>query len=119
MAWRIELERRAVKELDKLDPPAARRILRYLHERLAPLDDPRSLGEALRGSDLGEFWKYRVGDYRIIAALLDQRLVVLVVRIGRRDAVYRRPLSAGSRWSLGPPGGPSIRGPGRLESGRR
>lgn len=92
MAWRIEVERRAVKELDKLDPPVARRILRFLHERLATLDDPRSLGEALRGSELGDFWKYRVGDYRIIAAILDDQLLILVVRVGRRDSVYRRPL---------------------------
>ena len=92
MAWRIEIERAAARELDKLDPPVTRRILRFLHERLAPLDDPRALGEALTGSRLGDFWKYRVGDYRIIAALLDDRLVVLVLRVGRRDSVYRRPL---------------------------
>lgn len=92
MAWRIEFERAAAKELEKLDPPVARRILRFLHERLAPLDDPRSLGEALSGSRLGDFWKYRVGDYRVIAALLDDRFMVLVLRVGRRDSVYRRPL---------------------------
>lgn len=89
MAWRIEVERAAAKELDKLDPPIARRILRFLHERLAPLDDPRSLGEPLTGSRLGDYWKYRVGDHRIIAALLDDRLVVLVLRVGRRDSVYK------------------------------
>jgi mRNA interferase RelE/StbE len=91
MAWRIEIERAAAKELGKLDPPASRRILRFLHERLAALDDPRSLGEALTGSRLGDFWKYRIGDYRVIAALLDSKLVVLVLRVGRRDSVYRRP----------------------------
>lgn len=72
-----------------LDP---RRILRFLHQRLAPREDPRTLGEPLSGSRLGDFWKYRVGDYRVIAALLDEKLLVLVVRIGRRDAVYRRPV---------------------------
>lgn len=92
MAWRIEIERAAAKELDQLDPPAARRILRFLHERLAPLEDPRSLGEALTGSKLGDFRKYRIGDHRVIAALRDQQLVVLVVRIRRRDSVYRRPV---------------------------
>ena len=92
MAWRIELERSAANELDKLDPPVAQRILRFLHERLGLREDPRSLGEPLSGSQLGDFWKYRVGEYRVIAALLDQKLVVLVVRIGRRDSVYRRPL---------------------------
>jgi mRNA interferase RelE/StbE len=89
MAWRIEIDPAADKELSRLDPPVARRILRFLHDRLAPLDDPRSLGEALRGSRLGAFWKYRVGDYRIIAAIEDDRLVVLIVRIGNRRSVYR------------------------------
>jgi mRNA interferase RelE/StbE len=92
MAWRIEIERAAARELDKLDPPVARRILRFLHERLSPLDDPRSLGEALTGSQLGDFWKYRIGGYRVIVALRDEELVVLVLRVGRRDSVYRRPL---------------------------
>ncbi|PND66214.1 type II toxin-antitoxin system RelE family toxin, partial [Escherichia coli] len=67
MAWRIEFDPAAAKELGKLDPQAARRILKFLHERVANLDDPRSIGEALKGSRLGEFWKYRVGDYRIIS----------------------------------------------------
>lgn len=60
MAWRIEFDAAAERDLDKLDPPVARRILAFLHQRLAKLDDPRSLGEALRGSRFGEFWKYRV-----------------------------------------------------------
>ncbi len=55
------------------------------------LDDPRSLGEALKGSELGEFWKYRVGDYRIVASLEDQKLTIYVVRIVNRRDVYRRP----------------------------
>lgn len=89
MAWRIELGRDAEKALDKLDRPIAQRILRFLYERVAPLDDPRSIGEALQGSKLGEFWKYRVGDYRIISRIEDGRLCILVVRIGNRRDVYR------------------------------
>ena len=50
---------------------------------------PRSIGEALKGSTLGEFWKYRVGDYRIIASIEDRALCVLVVKIGNRREVYR------------------------------
>ena len=61
MAWRIELDPAAVRELDKIDPQIARRILAFLHGRVAELDDPRSIGKALKGSKLGEFWKYRVG----------------------------------------------------------
>ena len=90
MAWRIELDPAAVRELDKIDPQIARRILAFLHGRVAELDDPRNIGEALKGSKLGEFWKYRVGDWRIIASIEDDALRILVVRIGNRREVYRQ-----------------------------
>ena len=89
MAWKVELDSAAVRELGKLDPQIARRILSFLHGRVAVLDNPRSIGEALKGSGLGEFWKYRVGDYRIISSIEDAALRVLVVRIGNRREVYR------------------------------
>jgi mRNA interferase RelE/StbE len=89
MAWRVELDSSAERDLDKLDPQAARRILAFLHGRVATLDDPRSVGEALKGSKLGEFWKYRVGDYRIIGSIEDGALRVLVVRIGNRKEAYQ------------------------------
>lgn len=89
MAWRVELDPAAEKELDKLDPQNARRILTFLHGRVAVLDDPRSVGEALKGSKLGEFWKYRVGDYRIISSIEDGAVRILVVKIGNRREVYR------------------------------
>ena len=89
MAWRVEIDRAAVRELGRLDRQAARRILAFLHGRVASLDDPRSIGAALKGSRLGEFWKYRVGDYRIITRIEDSALRVLVVRVARRDRVYR------------------------------
>lgn len=90
MAWKVELDPAAVRELSKIDPQTARRILTFLYERVAQLDDPRSIGEALKGSKLGAFWKYRVGDYRIISSIEDGALRVLVVRIGNRREVYRR-----------------------------
>lgn len=71
MPWKVELDPAAERELDKLDPQMARRILTFLHGRVAVLDDPRSIGEALKGSKLGEFWKYRVGDCRIIGSIED------------------------------------------------
>ena len=89
MAWKVELDEAAEHELDKLDPQAARRILSFLFDRLAKLDDPRSIGEALKGSKLGVFWKYRVGDYRVVASIEDGALRVLVVRVGNRREVYR------------------------------
>ena len=89
MAWRVEFDPAAARELGKLDPQVARRILTFLHDRVATLDDPRSIGEALKGSKLGEFWKYRVGDYRIISSIEDGALRVLVVKVGNRREVYR------------------------------
>lgn len=89
MAWTIELDKAAERELGKLDKQAARRILAFLHERVANLEDPRSIGEALKGSKLGEFWKYRVGDYRIISDIEDRILRIYIVRIGNRREVYR------------------------------
>jgi mRNA interferase RelE/StbE len=90
MAWRIEFERAAERELAALGHEPRRRILRFLSERLALLDDPRAIGEALRGAELGSLWKYRVGDYRIIAHIDDGSVLILVVRIGHRREVYRR-----------------------------
>lgn len=89
MAWKVELDPAAERELDKLDPQIARRILTFLHGRVAVLDDPRSIGEAFKGSKLGEFWKYRVGDYRIISSIENGALRILVVRIGNRREEYR------------------------------
>lgn len=89
MGWTVELDHAAVRDLRKLDRTAARRILAFLHGRVVALDDPRSIGEALKGSKLGEFWKYRVGDYRVIARVEDEVLRVLVVRIGNRRNVYQ------------------------------
>ena len=89
MAWKVELDPAAVRELKKLDPQTAKRILAFLHERIRVLDNPRSIGEALKGSKFGDFWKYRVGDYRIIASIEDSVLRIYVVRIGNRREVYR------------------------------
>lgn len=89
MAWKIELDAVAARELDKLDPQTARRILAFLRDRVAKLDDPRSIGEALKGSKLGEFWKYRVGDYRLISTIEDERVTVMVIKIGHRREIYK------------------------------
>jgi mRNA interferase RelE/StbE len=89
MAYSVELSAEVDRELSKLDRQQAKRILKFLHERVARLDDPRSIGEALHGSQLGEFWKYRVGDYRLICKIEDDRLLVLVLRVGHRKEIYR------------------------------
>jgi mRNA interferase RelE/StbE len=89
MAWIFEFDPAAQKSLKKLDPQIAKRILHFLRERVGRLDDPRQLGAALQGPELGKYWKYRVGDYRVICRFINQRVVVVVLHIGHRREVYR------------------------------
>ena len=89
MAWAIEFDVSAQRELNKLDPVIARRILKFLRERVAKLDDPRAIGERLQGK-LHHLWKYRVGDYRILCSFKHEILVVLVLEIGHRREIYHR-----------------------------
>ncbi len=85
MAWRINFTPQAEKDLGRIDPQNARRIDLYLRDRVAP--DPRAIGGPLKG-ELRDFWRYRVGDYRILAKLEDEQLLVLVVKVGHRSDVY-------------------------------
>ncbi|HLA25131.1 MAG TPA: type II toxin-antitoxin system RelE/ParE family toxin [bacterium] len=89
MVRRIEFHPGAERELAKLDRETARRILRFLRDHAAAREDPRSLGEALKGPEVGRFWKYRAGDYQLICEIQDQRVTILVVRVGHRRDVYR------------------------------
>lgn len=88
MVWQIEFFPAAAKELRKLDRTIAARIIRTLEERIAPLDDPRTIGSALVGEHAG-FWRWRIGDYRVVARIEDERVTVLVVRVVHRRGVYR------------------------------
>ena len=88
MAWAIEYTDTATSQLRKLDRQSAKRIVDYMDERVATLDNPRDTGRPLTGP-LGGLWRYRVRDYRVICDIQDQVLRVLVVRIGGRDSVYR------------------------------
>lgn len=89
MAWRIELTATAVKQLGKLDKGEAKRITSFLRQRLATADDPRSIGKALTGPAFGSYWRYRLGDYRIICDIKDGALCILVIELGYRREVYR------------------------------
>jgi mRNA interferase RelE/StbE len=89
LAWEIEITERAARQIKKLGASEAKRIRDYLRNRVAPLDHPRQLGKPLQGSDLGCYWRYRVGDYRILCELRNAELVVLVVEAGHRREVYR------------------------------
>ncbi|MGC8491984.1 MAG: type II toxin-antitoxin system RelE family toxin [Syntrophobacteraceae bacterium] len=87
MVWRIEFDEPAKKELARLDRQVQVQIQRFLRERIATEEDPRRFGGSLRGN-LSGFWKYRVGDYRIVAEIREEEVLVLVVRIGHRSKVY-------------------------------
>jgi mRNA interferase RelE/StbE len=89
LAWTIEVEERAEKQLSRIDKADANRIRRFLRERVAGSENPRQVGKALVGSRFKNLWRYRVGDYRILCNLQDNRLVVLVIEIGHRREIYR------------------------------
>lgn len=85
--WEIEYAEKSARELLKLDRQAAKRIKKYLDERIATDEDPRRFGEALV-ENLAGLWKYRIGDYRVVVEIQDERVVVLVLRVGHRSKVY-------------------------------
>ena len=87
MAWTIEYDPGALKDLKKLDRQIQREILDYMEERVAKAKDPRDFGKPLRASKFG-LWRYRVRDYRIICELQEKRLVVLMVAVGHRSTIY-------------------------------
>ena len=90
MAWRIEVAERAARQIGKLDPSDAARIRGYLRNRLALLDDPRQAGAPLHGTEPSRYWRYRVGNYRILCELRKDELLVIVVAVGHRRSIYRR-----------------------------
>jgi mRNA interferase RelE/StbE len=89
LAWTISYTETALKQLKKLDRPVARRLVDFMDERVVGMADPRSVGKALTGPLLGSYWRYRVGDYRIICDLQDGTLTVLVLEVAHRKDVYR------------------------------
>ena len=89
MAWQIEFQIQALKELRRLDAPHRERIIRYLKDRVASSDNPRELAQALSGNEFAGLYRFRVGDYRLIAVIEDQEVLILIVRIGHRREVYR------------------------------
>ncbi|TBL61010.1 type II toxin-antitoxin system RelE/ParE family toxin [Hafnia paralvei] len=87
MVWTINYSDRALKSLRKMDKQNARRIVDFMGLRIAVAADPRQSGKPLKG-ELGEFWRYRVGDYRILCEIRDNELVILATTIGHRREVY-------------------------------
>lgn len=89
MAWTIDYTETARRQLRKLDRQDARRIIDFMDERIAPHQDPRSTGKALTGPLVGAYWRYRVGDCRIICDIQDGLLRILVIEVGNRKEIYR------------------------------
>jgi mRNA interferase RelE/StbE len=88
MTWEIHFHPDAAKDLKKLDRADAARILKTLETRIAARANPRSLGAALKGERDG-FWRWRIGDYRVIARIEDERITIIVVRVAHRKEAYR------------------------------
>ena len=89
MVWIIKYTESSSKQLKKLDKQTALRVLDYMDERVAVLSDPRSLGKNLKGPKMGEYWRYRVGDIRVVCNISDGQMTVQVIEIGNRREVYR------------------------------
>ena len=89
MAWLIEFSDDADRDFSKLDKPIQRRIFRYLRDRIATSGDPRDFGKPLL-HELAGLWRYRIGDFRVLCRIEDERLTVLVVEIAHRSIVYER-----------------------------
>jgi mRNA interferase RelE/StbE len=89
LGYRIEFDPDALKELKKLDRLVQQRLVAFLGTRVSALENPRDIGEPLAGARLGSYWKYRVGDWRIVCDIQDTRVLVRVLRLGHRREVYR------------------------------
>ena len=89
MVWIIKYTESSSKQLKKLDKQTALRLLDFMDERVAVQADPRSLGKNLKGPKMCEYWRYRIGDNRVICNISDGQMTVLVIEIGNRREVYR------------------------------
>ncbi len=90
MPWSIKYTDSAQRALKKLDKLMSTRVLDYMDERVAVLADPRALGKNLVGPKMGSYWRYRVGDVRVICDIQDQEVLILVIEVGHRREVYRK-----------------------------
>ncbi|HEY1500513.1 MAG TPA: type II toxin-antitoxin system RelE/ParE family toxin [Acidobacteriaceae bacterium] len=88
MAWTLRFTESAVKQLSKLDPQISDQITRVLEGKVAKSANPRAFGKALTG-ELKGFWRYRIGDYRVLCELKDRELIILALAIGHRRDIYR------------------------------
>ena len=86
--WKIKLSNDATKQVEKLDATTKKRIVKFIID-LAAVDNPRQQGKALKGK-LSNYWRYRVGDFRIICEIIDNEIAIVVIEIGHRKEIYRK-----------------------------
>ncbi len=89
MSYKVEFTERALKDLKKTDRHTAALILGWIRKNLENCENPRIHGKALTADRSGE-WRYRVGDYRILAKIFDKKITILVLNVGHRREVYQR-----------------------------
>jgi len=89
LTWGIKYTESALRQLKKLDKPIARKVLDFMDGRIAHIENPRSIGKNLVGPKMGSYWRYRIGDVRVICDIEDSELVVLVIELGHRKEIYR------------------------------
>ena len=89
MTYKVKYEKKAVRQLSKLDHSVRAIIKAWIEKNLVNTDDPRKHGKGLKGN-MGSYWRYRVGDYRIIAEIKDNELLIIVIEVGHRSSVYNR-----------------------------
>ena len=88
MIYELKYEARAVKQIKKLDPATRKLIKSWIEKNLLNTDNPRQHGKGLTGG-LSQYWRYRVGDYRILAEINDTEIVIIIVEVGHRREIYR------------------------------
>lgn len=88
MRYSVEYTKTALKQLKKMDRKIVAFIISYIEDKLVDCEDPRRYGKALQGT-LNDKWRYRVGDYRVLAKIQDDIVVITVVEIGHRRDVYK------------------------------
>ena len=88
MTWHVEFTKAALRELKKLDRHTAAMITGWIRKNLEGCDDPRQHGKGLTANRSGQ-WRYRVGDYRLLADIQDNKIVILILNVGHRSEIYK------------------------------
>ncbi len=87
MSYKISFSETALKQLRNLDTTSRKRVLTYVNEVLSKIENPRILGKALTG-ELKGLWRYRIGNFRIVCQIQDNKLLILILKIAHRKEVY-------------------------------